>query len=277
MLNSYHACKTKPPTKPSTSSERLVHLSDESVDLVLTVTQVTALDEVAELAVVEAAIRVGQREGPQEVGGLLEVGADGVDLVDEILHAHDAVLAEVLLNNRVVGQRDALLVDLAVAALVDELAHGLQVRVTVRHPRLDDLEHLKGGLGQADEDTAVDLDHAQQLQDLARLRSNLVDTAKVSAKFSVQALQRHSPLDTDNEDESVLSRDVEGAILLCETGEADLLALVVAVLLDVLLSTLEDDATLLLLGLLHAVSQSPTRKSRQQEWHGRYISDPKDG
>lgn len=58
------------------------------------------------------------------------------------------------------------------------------------------------------------------------------------------------PLDTDNEDKLVLSWDVVGTILLGETSKTDLLALGIAVLLDVLLSTLEDDTTLLLVGLI---------------------------
>ena len=58
------------------------------------------------------------------------------------------------------------------------------------------------------------------------------------------------PLDTDNEDKLVLSWDVVGTILLGETSKTDLLALSIAVLLNVLLSTLEDDTTLLLVGLV---------------------------
>jgi len=153
--------------------------------------------------------------------------------VDEILHADDAVLAEVLLDDGVVGEGDALAVDLAVSALVDELLDALEVGVAVGNPRLDDLDHLRGGLGDADEDTVVDLEETEKLKDLARLGRDLVDT-----------------LDADDEDQLGLSRDVEGAILLGEAGEANFLALTVAVLLDVLLSTLEDDATLLLVGLL---------------------------
>ena len=45
----------------------------------------------------------------------------------EILDGKDVVLAERLLNDRVVGEGDALLVDLAVSALVDQLADGLKV------------------------------------------------------------------------------------------------------------------------------------------------------
>lgn len=53
----------------------------------------------------------------------------------------------------------------------------------------------------------------------------------------------------------MLGRDVERAILLGKAVEADLLALDVTVLLDVLLSALEDDTTLLLVGLWIALAK----------------------
>lgn len=134
-----------------------------------------------DLAGVEATVGVGELEGPEEVVGLLEVGADGVDLVDQVLHADNAVLAEVLLDDLVVGERDTLPVDLAVAALVHELTDALKVGVTVGDVRVDDGQHLLGGLGQADEDTVVDLQQTEKLQDLAGLRSDLVDTVASSA------------------------------------------------------------------------------------------------
>lgn len=200
--------------------------------MVLTVAKVTTLDEVLELAGTEATSGVGQLEGPQEVAGLLEVGADGVDLVDQVLDADNAVLAKALLDDGVVGQRDALLVDLAVTALVDELADGLEVGVTVGNVGLDDLEHLRGGLGELDEDTVVDLEQTEELEGLALLGVDLVDT-----------------LDAGHEDEPGLSGDVERALLLGDASEADLLALGIAVLLDVGLGALEDNLTLLLVGL----------------------------
>lgn len=214
-------------------------MADESVDLVLPVTQVTTLDEVLELAGTEATSGVAQLEGPQEVGGLLEVGANGVDLVDQILDADDTVLAEVLLNDGIVGEGNTLLVDLAVSTLVDELLDGLKVGVTVSNPRLDNLQHLSGSLADADEDTVVDLEKTEELEDLARLRGNLVDT-----------------LDSDDEDQLVLSIDLEGTFLLGNAVKADLLALRIAVLLNVLLSTLEDDTALLLVGLLSLLDLS---------------------
>jgi hypothetical protein len=210
----------------------LVHLADEGVDLVLTVAKVTTLDVVLELAGAETTSGVAELEGPQEVGGLLEVGADGVDLVDQILHTDNAVLAKVLLDDGVVGEGNALLVDLSVTALVDELLDALQVGVTVGDPGLDDLDHLHGGLVDLDEDTVVDLEETEELEDLAGLGGNLVDT-----------------LDADDEDELLLGGDVEGTIVLGNALKADLLALGVTVLLNVLLGTLEDDGTLLLVGL----------------------------
>lgn len=220
------------PITHTSKSTLLVHLSDQSVDLLLTVAQVTTLNEVLEFSRTETAVGVAELEGPQEVGGLLEVGADGDDLVDKILNADDAVLAEVLLNDSVVGQGNALLVDLSVSTLVDELLDALEVGVTIGDPGLDNLDHLSGSLGDTDEDTVVDLEETKELEDLARLGGNLVDT-----------------LDADDEDQLLLGRDVEVALLLGNTVEADLLTLSVAVLSDVLLSTLEDNSTFLLVGL----------------------------
>lgn len=136
-----------------------------------------------ELPCPEATSRVAELEWPEEVRNLLEVGADSNDLVDDILHADDAILAEVLLDDGVVGEWDALRVavaaelDFSVSTLVDELAHGLQVGVSVGDVGFDDLQHLHGSLGQADEDTIVDLEQTEQLEGLALLGVNLVDTA----------------------------------------------------------------------------------------------------
>ena len=179
------------------------------------------------LLVSETTSGVGQLEGPQEVGGQLEVRADGVDLVDEILNADNAVLAKGLLDDGVVGQGDALLVDLAISTLVDELTDGLQVGLTVGDVGVDQLEHLGGGLGQADKDTVVDLEKTQQLEDLAGLGGNVVDT-----------------LQADDEGKLGLGGNVEVTSLLGLATETDLVTLLGAVLTDVLISTLEDDLAL---------------------------------
>ena len=98
--------------------------------------------------------------------------------MDEILHAHDAELAQTFLDQLVIGQWNALLVDLAVSTLVDQFADCLQVGVTVGYVRFDDLEHFKSGFCQTDEDAIVDLEEAEKLKDFARFWGDLIDTTK---------------------------------------------------------------------------------------------------
>lgn len=52
--------------------------------------------------------------------------------MNEILNAKDVEFSEGIFNDGVVGEGDALLVDLSVSALVDEFADGLQVGFTSR-------------------------------------------------------------------------------------------------------------------------------------------------
>jgi hypothetical protein len=208
---------------------------------------------VLEFASVEATIGVGQFEWPQEVAGLLEVGADGEYLVDQILQADDAILAEVIFDELVVCEGDALLVDLSIATLVDEFADSLQIGVAVGDVRVDDGQHLLSSLGQFDEDTAVDLKKTKKLEDLAGLRSDLVDTANMLD--SPCLIDRPSvPLDSDHEDQLGLLINEEVALLSGKTSKSDLLPLGITVLLDVGLSALEDNTTLLLVGLDEIVS-----------------------
>ena len=88
----------------------------------------------------------------------------------------DTVLAEELLNDGVVGDGDSLTVGLGVSALVDELTDGLEVRLAVGDVRLNEGEHLLGGLGHADKDTVVDLEETEELQDFLGLGGDLGDT-----------------------------------------------------------------------------------------------------
>lgn len=187
-----------------------------------------------ELAWSETTSWVAELEWPKEVAGLLEVWSDSVDLVDEVLHADNTVLAKVLLDDGVVGQRNALLLSsLCVTALVNELADRLEVWVSVCDKWLNDLQHLSGCLGQSNENAIVDLEKSEKLESLSLLWVDLVDT-----------------LDANNEDELWFSWDVVAALRLGYTGKSNLLALCIAVLLDVRLSTLEDLLALLLVLLL---------------------------
>jgi len=117
---------------------------------------------------------LGGRSG--DLRSLLEVGTNGVDLVDQVLHADNTMLAKVGFDDGVVGESNALLFDLSVSTLVDELTNGFQVGVTIGDPWLDNLEHLKSSLGHSNEDTIVDLEETEELKDLAGLWCNLVDT-----------------------------------------------------------------------------------------------------
>jgi len=101
---------------------RSVHLLNQFVDLLLPVTEVATFDEVLEFPLMEAACWAVQLEGPQEVGCLFEIGADGINFVDQVLHADHAVLAEILFDDLVVSERQALLVYLAISSFCETIS-----------------------------------------------------------------------------------------------------------------------------------------------------------
>ena len=104
-----------------------VHLADELVNIGFPIAEVATLDKVLELPCPPATGGVGELKRPQAVVRLLEVGAGGEDLVDEIFDREDVVLAKCLLDDLIVRERDTLLIDFAVATLVDELTDRFQV------------------------------------------------------------------------------------------------------------------------------------------------------
>merc|ERR1719239_1095140 len=204
----------------------LNHLFQQLIDLVLTAAKVTTLDEVVDLLPPPTGRGV-QLERPQEVGGVLEVGSNGQNLVDEILHTDDAELAQGALNQIIGGDGSAVAVDLDKSTLVDQLAHRLEVRSSPGDVRLTDPEHVDGGLVQLDEHPVVDLPQPEQLEDLLHLGGHLVDT-------------------TDAHDKGKLgiSRNIIVSLLASLTAQPDLVPLLILVLLGELLSTLEDVSTL---------------------------------
>merc|ERR1719502_735588 len=210
----------------------LEHLGDEAVHESLTVTTLATLVETLTLLGL-AALGRAQLEWPQEVVGLTEVRADSVNLVNEVLHAVDAVLAKATLDDSVVEEREALLVDLTEATLVDQVADRLEARVTVREVRLDTGEHLGGRLGGLHEDTHVHLAKTHDLEDLLGLRVEVGETA-----------------DADDEDELGLSIHVVVAGSLGLAVHAHTLGRESAVLLNILGSIVVGSNALLLAGLL---------------------------
>merc|ERR1712100_447669 len=140
------------------------HAADELVDKLLAGAPGTTVSEGVSL-LLEATERGGQLEGPEEVVGFLEVGADGPDLVDQVLDAADTELAESLINDLVVVQGDAAAVNLTIATGVDKLTDGSAGGETVGDKGLNIADHVHGGLVDADEDTVVELAETQQLHD----------------------------------------------------------------------------------------------------------------
>lgn len=121
----------------------------------------------------------GELEGPEEVVGLLEVGADGPELVDEVLNAVDAGVLESLTvsDDGVIGDGDSGSVNLTVSSLVDESLESGSGGVSVGDVRLDHSDHVDGGLGHSDEHSVVELSESKELHDLLALGAQLVDTS----------------------------------------------------------------------------------------------------
>lgn len=210
----------------------LVHGLNQVVDEVFTVTRVTTFNEVTELTSLPHVVGVRQLEGPQKVVGLLKVGADSGDFVDEIFNTDDTVLAEGLFDDSVVVDGDTLLVRLGISTLVDQFTDGFQVGGTVGNVGLDQLEHFRGSLVQTDKDTVVDLQKTQQLENLTGLGGNVVDTT-----------------DTDNKDQLFLSGNVVVTVGLGLATEGNFLTLGSLVFGVVLGTTVEDITSLGELGL----------------------------
>ena len=173
-------------------SANLDHLLDELVYLVALLSAGAILVVVVEHFSVESASRRRELDGPKEVRSGLEVRAAGDDLMDDILNAVDAELAEAGLNDGVVADGDSLARYLTETALVDKLLNGLKVRIAVSDERLYESEHLGGGSVHANENTVVDLTKAKKLKDLLHLGRDTNDTAKA-----------------DNENDLLLRSDID--------------------------------------------------------------------
>jgi len=201
---------------------KLVHAANELVNLVHSVSSITTLIEVLKLGL-ESTSWGGELNGPEEVVGLLEVGANGVDFVNQVLNAHNTELVELSLNNGVIGNGNTLLVNLGESALVDDFTDGLEVGVSPGNVWLNKVKHLKHRLGDLDEHCSVKLTETQELEDLLGLGGNVVDTT-----------------DTHYDSELGLCINKEVAGILGSTSSLDGRTVLLSVLLDVLLGTLED-------------------------------------
>lgn len=155
----------------SAPATRLVALADQRIYGVFSVTDVSALDIVLELARPEPSCGVIELKGPQKIGSLLEIGPNREDYMNQhglrawpagyslswirssiqIMlrtislgktsirpHCGSPVFAKVLLDDLVVGKRDPLPIHFAITPFVDELTDGLLVGVPICDKRFHD-------------------------------------------------------------------------------------------------------------------------------------------
>merc|ERR1719217_1050260 len=134
----------------------LVHPRDQLVDLLFTVAPITTTNLAISVALaLEATPWCRELEWPQEVGDLLEVWANSVDLMHKVFHPMDTELAKIVGNDLVVVERNPALVHFAITTLVDQLANSLQGWEAIGHIWLHVLEHLQDGLVDLQEHTIV--------------------------------------------------------------------------------------------------------------------------
>lgn len=88
-------------------------------------------DDVLEFALSPATSGIRELEWPKEVRRLFEVRPNGGNLVNKIFNRENVVFAQLLLNDGIRGEGEALVVDFAVSAFVDKLTDRLQVRLAV--------------------------------------------------------------------------------------------------------------------------------------------------
>lgn len=156
----------------------LIHLANQVIDKLLAVTGVSSNDEMLEFASTEAAIWGGKLEWANELVGSLESRADGEDFVDKIFNANNPKMAESCFNQLVICESNTLLINAAMTALINQFLDRLQVGIAIGNIWLNQVEHFLGRCRKAYENPIVDLDEAEELQDLARLWRKLVNTTK---------------------------------------------------------------------------------------------------
>merc|ERR1719228_475665 len=200
---------------------KLNHSSPQSVNHVLSVAKVATLDKVVGL-LSPSTSGVVKLEGPQEVAGILEVGTNSVDFVDQVLNTDDVLLAQVSFNCLIRFDGDTLSSHLDKSTFVDKFSNRLQVWSTPGNIRLTDSQHVYCGFIKLDEHSIVDLSETKELQHFLNLGCHLIDTT-----------------DTHDKGKLRLRRHVKVSFSLSIALQPNLVKLFCSVLLDVSLSTLE--------------------------------------
>lgn len=233
----YHRCGTEKPgaifrVSQQSHPRNSVHLPNKSIDVVFPIPVVTAFDVMLEFAGSESTGGIGQLERPQKVVCLLEIGSDGEDLVDQVLHTDNAIFTQVILDELIVGERNPLFVDLTIPTLVNKLTNRLQVRIAVGDERIDDSEHFLCGLCEAHKDAIIELEKSKELHNFSGFGGDLVDTR--SRQWSRPlGVASNSPFDANHKGKLRLLIDIEAALLLAQSSKSDFLSLGIAILLHI--------------------------------------------
>lgn len=200
---------------------------DEFVDVSFVVSGVSSFDKVVGLSAISSTGRT-KSKGPEELVDILELGSNCEDLVNDIFHADDSVLFELLLDDQVTGEGNALPIELGESALVDKLSDGLEVGISVGNVWFDQTEHLDDRSVQADKGGIMDTTESEKLENLLCLGIDSVDTT-----------------DTGNNGKLGLRFQIEVSFFSCSAAGFDFSLIQIAVFLYILLGALKDDLSLL--------------------------------
>jgi hypothetical protein len=129
---------------------------DKFINLVLSVAPCTSV--MVRVSLLSKSLPGGvELEWPQEVVSFLEVGTKGSDFVDEVFSGSNSVLAELSLNNAVIGEWDSALVNFPISSLVDEVSDCLLTGVAVSNVGFDSSDHVDGSLVKSNKCSVVEL------------------------------------------------------------------------------------------------------------------------
>ena len=116
---------------------QLVHLSDQAIDEILSISMVAAFNKVCCFLSVSTT-SAAQFKWPYKVIGFLEVLSNGKDLMDEVFHTNDAIPTKAFFNDGIVTECSSSLVNFTKSSFVDQLSYALQIRI----PTLIDNKHV---------------------------------------------------------------------------------------------------------------------------------------
>jgi len=111
------------------------------------------------------------------VVGLLEVGSNGGNFVDQVLDGGDVVFAQLFGDDLVALNGDSLSVDSGISSLVDQFLDGSSGGVSESDVGEDLLEHVLSGFIDTDEGGVMDLSQSEQTEDLGNIRVEFIDTS----------------------------------------------------------------------------------------------------